>query len=204
MPRHALIIVDLQNDFVEGGALAVSGGLELIPLANHWMPQFDVVIATQDWHPKNHQSFASQHPGVSIGDVFDLNGLSQVAWPDHCIQNSFWAKLVDGLNLSRINTIIQKGTDPEIDSYSGFFDNGHRKATCLADFLRSNDVDRVSVMGIATDYCVRFTALDAVTAGFQTTLILPGCRGVEMQTGDIKAAVEQMAAAGVTISPETP
>ena len=196
----ALILVDLQNDFVEGGALAVPDGLAVVEIANRLMADFDLVVATQDWHPADHQSFASQHQGFSIGQQFVLNGQPQTAWPDHCIQNSFGAELVSNLEANRISKIVRKGMDKSIDSYSGFFDNGHQKSTGLAEFLRSEGVDRVAVMGLATDYCVRFTALDAVQEGFETTLILDGCRGVELQPGDIAKAIEELKQAGVAVS----
>ena len=195
----ALILVDLQNDFVEGGALAVPDGMAVVAIANRIIGDFDLVVATQDWHPADHQSFASQHSGVSIGQQFMLNGLPQTAWPDHCIQETFGAELVAGLDTHRIAKIVRKGTDKSIDSYSGFFDNGHQKSTGLAEFLKSKGVDQVAVMGLATDYCVRFTALDAVKEGFETILLLDGCRGVELQPGDIAKAIEELKQAGVKV-----
>jgi nicotinamidase/pyrazinamidase len=197
--RTALILVDFQNDFVEGGALAVRGGSDLVDVANRLIPQFELVIATQDWHPPDHQSFASQHPGISVGQFFQLHGLSQIAWPDHCIQGTQGAELLSSLQVDGIDRIFQKGTDPSIDSYSGFFDNGHRRSTGLGEFLRDEDVTTVAVMGLATDYCVKFTALDAVAQGFETFLIEDACRGVELSPGDIAAAIEQMKQAGVTV-----
>ncbi|MDP1561763.1 MAG: bifunctional nicotinamidase/pyrazinamidase [Pirellulaceae bacterium] len=191
--------MDLQNDFVEGGALAVPGGSQVIPVAQHWMPCFPLVVATQDWHPANHQSFASQHPGLNVGDTFSLNGLTQIAWPDHCVQGTSGAELLTALDRALIHHIVQKGQDPTIDSYSGFFDNGHRRATGLESLLRANNVDTVFVMGLATDYCVKFTALDAVRLGFTTYLIEPGCRGVELQHGDCEQAIQEMQSAGVVI-----
>lgn len=195
-----MILVDLQNDFVEGGALAVTDGMAVVEIANRIMADYDLVVATQDWHPADHQSFASQHQGFSIGQQFELNGLPQTAWPDHCIQGSFGAELVSSLDTARISRIVRKGMDKSIDSYSGFFDNGHQKSTGLADFLRSEKVDQVAVMGLATDYCVRFTALDAMKEGFETTLILDGCRGVELQPGDIAKAIDELQRAGVKIT----
>jgi nicotinamidase/pyrazinamidase len=197
--NRALILVDLQNDFVEGGALAVLDGRAVVGIANRIMDQFDLVIATQDWHPADHKSFASQNPGISVGQQFVLNGQPQTAWPDHCIQGSFGAELVSNLDVGRISKIIRKGMDQSIDSYSGFFDNGHQKSTGLSDFLRSKGIDQVAIMGLATDYCVRFTALDAIQEGFDATLILDGCRGVELQQGDIAKAIEELRQAGVEI-----
>jgi len=196
---NALLLVDLQNDFVAGGALEVPDGNSVIEIANHLMPQYDLVFATQDWHPADHGSFAASHEGVEIGDVFELSGLSQVAWPVHCVQETAGADFVDLLEIEKINTVIRKGTDPTIDSYSGFFDNGRRKSTGLAQQLTEKNVTRVDVMGLATDYCVKFTALDAIEAGFETRLIVDGCRGVNLKPGDIDNAIEEMRAAGVTI-----
>jgi nicotinamidase/pyrazinamidase len=195
--RTALILVDLQNDFVEGGALAVQGGREIISVANRLMPCFDLVVATQDWHPADHESFASQHAGLNVGTSFQLHGLPQIAWPDHCIQGTFGAELLSELNTNAIHRVFRKGTDKTIDSYSGFFDNGHRRSTGLADYLRSEQVAQVAVLGIATDYCVRFTALDAAQEGFETLLIEDACRGVELAQGDIAAAIAEMQNAGV-------
>lgn len=198
-PTSALLLVDLQNDFVEGGALAVPGGRQVIPVAQYWMTRFPLVVATQDWHPANHQSFATQHPGLKIGDAFNLHGLTQIAWPDHCVQGTSGAELVAALDRTLIHQIVQKGQDPTIDSYSGFFDNDHRRATGLEALLRAKNVDTVFVMGLATDYCVKFTALDAVQLGFTTYLIEPGCRGVELQPGACQRAVQEMQSAGVVL-----
>ncbi len=195
--RRVLLLVDLQNDFVEGGSLAVPDGMAVIDVANRIMPKFGLVVATQDWHPPDHQSFASQHSGLSIGARFQLNGLPQTAWPDHCVQGTFGAEFVRQLNRDGIHRVVQKGTDSGIDSYSGFFDNGHVRATGLADYLREQRIEHVFVMGLATDYCVRFTALDAIRERFRTTLIVNGCRGVELQPGDIERAIDVMIIAGV-------
>lgn len=193
-----LILVDIQNDFCPGGALAVSEGNEVVGIANQLMPKFDLVVATQDWHPAGHKSFASQN-NKSIGDVFDLNGIQQIAWPDHCIQNTHGAEFVAELNANHINKIFPKGTDTEIDSYSGFFDNDHRNATGLGAFLKEKNGTEVFIMGLATDYCVKFTALDAIKLGFKTKLIIDGCRGVELSPGDIETAITEMKNAGVEI-----
>ncbi len=195
----ALILVDLQNDFMPGGPLAVPDGNAVVPVALRLIPEFEFVVATQDFHPANHGSFASTHPGVSIGDSFELNGLNQIAWPEHCIQGTHGAQLVDELSDQKIDQIVQKGTDVEIDSYSGFFDNGRRKATELSELLKSQRVTQVDIMGLATDYCVKFTALDAADLGFKTRLILEGCRGVELNGGDTEKAIKDMKAAGVEI-----
>ena len=196
----ALILVDIQNDFLPGGALAVPKGDEVIPVANKVSPKFDLVVATQDWHPRDHGSFAANHPGKKVGDVIDLHGLRQVLWPVHCVQNTRGAELAPALDVSRVRKVVRKGTDPAIDSYSGFFDNDHRKSTGLADYLREQKVTEVFVMGLATDYCVKFTALDAVQrAKLKATLIEDGSRGINLRPGDIEAAVKEMREAGVNV-----
>jgi len=197
---RALILVDIQNDFLPGGALAVPHGDEVIAVANRVATTFDLVVATQDWHPRDHGSFAANHPGKKVGDVIDMHGLPQVLWPVHCVQGTAGAEFAPALDVSRVRRVFQKGTDPAIDSYSGFFDNGHRRSTGLADYLREQGVTEVFVMGLATDYCVKFTALDAVQrAGLKTTLIEDGCRGVNLRPGDSEAAVAEMRAARVEV-----
>jgi nicotinamidase/pyrazinamidase len=151
----ALILVDIQYDFCPGGALEVKNGDEVIPVANQLSSKFDLVVATQDWHPADHGSFAANHPWRYPGQVIDLNGLEQILWPIHCVQNSFGAEFVKELDTSNFAAVIQKGTDKGIDSYSGFFDNGHRKATGLHDLLQEKDVEEVYIMGLAQDYCVK-------------------------------------------------
>ena len=193
---RALILVDIQNDFLPGGALAVPDGDAVIPVANALMPGFSRVVATQDWHPAGHGSFAANHPGRRPGEVIALGGLSQVLWPVHCVQGTRGAELADGLDRARIGRVFVKGTDPEIDSYSGFFDNERRRSTGLAEFLRAAGVDEVVVLGLATDYCVKFTALDALSLGLRTVLVVDGCRGVELQAGDSARAIEAARAAG--------
>jgi nicotinamidase/pyrazinamidase len=197
---NALILVDIQNDFVPGGALAVPEGDKIVPLANALQQKFDLVIATQDWHPANHGSFAANHPGKKPGDVIDLNGLKQILWPVHCVQNTPGAAFVPGLDTRRIFRVFQKGTDAGIDSYSGVFDNGHRKATGLGEFLKQRGVTDVFLAGLATDYCVKFTALDSMQLGFKTHVIEDACRGVNLKPDDVKQAIEEMKAAGVRIT----
>lgn len=196
--KRALILVDIQNDFVPGGALAVAEGDRVVPIANALQTKFDTIVATQDWHPANHGSFASQHPGRKPGEVIDLNGLPQVLWPDHCVQHSKGAEFHPALNVSRAR-VFQKGTDPAIDSYSGFFDNGHRRGTGLAEYLKSIGVTDVFVCGLATDYCVKYTSLDARQLGFDVTLVVDACRGVNLQPGDVDGAVEEMRRANVNV-----
>ena len=195
----ALILVDLQNDFLPAGALPVPDGDQVIPLANQIQQRFDLVVATQDWHPSNHASFAAIHPGKMPGDVIDLDGLQQTLWPVHCVQNTVGSAFAPGLDISRVRKIFRKGTDPGIDSYSGFFDNGHRKSTGLDFYLKQAGVTETFVLGLATDYCVKFTALDALELGFATYVLVDACRGVDLQTGDVAAALHDMATAGVQI-----
>jgi len=196
---NTLLLVDIQNDFIEGGSLAVTGGASIVPVANEQIARFDFVVATQDWHPANHGSFASQHSGVEVGGTFALDGLQQVAWPDHCIEGSRGAEFAPGLNADGIQEVVRKGTDRNIDSYSGFFDNGHRQKTGLESLLREHQASHLFVMGLATDYCVKFTVLDAIKLGFRTSLILDGCRGVELSSGDVDAAIKEMKEAGAEI-----
>jgi len=197
---HALILVDIQNDFCPGGALAVPDGDAVVAVANRAMPRFDLIVATQDWHPAEHGSFAANQPGRKPYDLGELAGLPQVMWPAHCVQWTGGAQFHPGLDTRRIARVFPKGTDPAIDSYSGFFDNGKRKATGLGDWLRAQRVDAVAVCGLATDYCVKATAIDAVGLGLRTTLLADACRGVGLQPGDIPAALDAMAQAGVAIT----
>jgi nicotinamidase/pyrazinamidase len=195
----ALILVDIQNDFLPGGALAVPGGDQIVSLVNQLQPHFDLVVATQDWHPAEHGSFAAHHAGQKPGELIDLHGLPQILWPTHCVQATGGAEFAPGLDHSRWNRVFVKGTDPTIDSYSGFFDNGHRRATGLGDYLRAEGVTDVYVVGLATDYCVKFTALDALQLGFRTFLIEDACRGVNLQPNDVTKAIAELSAAGVEI-----
>ncbi|MEZ5329936.1 MAG: bifunctional nicotinamidase/pyrazinamidase [Verrucomicrobiales bacterium] len=199
---NALIVVDVQNDFLPGGALAVADGDAVIPVINRLMGEHDFVVATQDWHPADHGSFAANHPAANLGEVIDLNGLDQILWPVHCVQGSIGAEFAGKLDEHKFDAIFQKGTNPEIDSYSGFYDNGRRKSTGLAEWLRDRGVTHVTVVGLATDYCVRFTAEDAASEGFCTTVSLAGTRGVELQAGDIARAIEAMETLGVRICRE--
>ncbi|MCL4145986.1 UNVERIFIED_CONTAM: hypothetical protein GTU68_017993 [Idotea baltica] len=199
MNPTTLLLVDLQNDFMPGGALAVANADEVIPVANELISQFDLVVATQDWHPPEHGSFATSHEGGKVFDQIELNGLPQTLWPDHCIQNTGGALFAPGLNTAAIDRVFPKGTDPEIDSYSGFHDNGKRASTGLGDWLRAQGVTAITVLGVATDYCVKFTVLDALDEGFAVTLHLPGCRGVDLQDGDCEKAIQEMQEAGALI-----
>ncbi len=195
----ALLLVDIQNDFCPGGALPVAGGDEVVAVANRVQPHFDLVVATQDWHPADHGSFAANHVGRKVGETIELGGVDQLLWPVHCVQGSPGADFVPGLSRDRIAEVFRKGTDPTIDSYSGFYDNGHRRSTGLAEYLRERGVTELYVMGLATDYCVKHTALDARDEGFDVFVIEDGCRGVEQAPGDVEEAIEDMRGADITI-----
>jgi len=198
--KKALVLVDLQNDFIPGGSLAVREGDAVIPVANNVQKKkWDLIVATQDWHPKDHGSFASNHRGKHPGDVIELGGLPQVLWPDHCVQGSRGAEFHPVLDRSRVTRVFRKGTDKEIDSYSTFFDNAHRKSTGLGEWLEQQKVTDVYLLGLATDYCVKYSALDAVHLGFKTHVVIDGCRGVELNAGDTKSAIDEMQKAGVEI-----
>jgi nicotinamidase/pyrazinamidase len=199
MKTNALILVDIQNDFIRGGALAVPEGDQIVPTVNCLQQCFDLIVATQDWHPATHGSFATNHAARKPGEVIDLNGLPQILWPDHCVQDTPGADFVPELDRTRWSNVFPKGTHPGIDSYSGFFDNGRRNATGLGDYLRERGVADVYVAGLATDYCVKFTALDARHLGFKTFLIEDAARGVDLNPGDVDRAIKEMKEAGVTV-----
>jgi nicotinamidase/pyrazinamidase len=196
---RALILVDLQNDFLPGGALAVPEGDQVIAVANRLQPQFDLVIATKDWHPPDHASFAANHAGRKPGEVVELDGLDQILWPVHCVQGSFGSEFAAALDVESISRVFFKGVDPKVDSYSTFFDNAQRRATGLADYLYAAGVDEVFLLGLATDYCVKYSALDAVELGFRTCVVEDGCRGVDLQPGDSERALDEMREAGVEV-----
>ena len=195
----ALILVDIQTDFLPGGALAVPDGDAIIPVVNGLLAKFPLVVATQDWHPADHDSFAANHAGKSVFAQIDLNGLPQTLWPVHCVQGTKGAELAPGLQTDSDTKIFTKGTDAKIDSYSGLFDNGQRKSTGLGEWLRAKGVIEVFVCGLATDYCVKFTALDAVKMGFKTFFIEDASRGVNLQPTDVANAVAEMVRAGIVV-----
>ncbi len=196
---HALLLIDIQNDFLPGGALAVPGGDGIIPIVNELMSGFDIIVATQDWHPPDHGSFAANHPGKAVFESVDLHGLPQTLWPVHCVQNTGGALFAPTLDTRRIARVFPKGTDPQIDSYSGFFDNGHRGDTGLGEWLKGKGVTELTLCGLATDYCVKFTALDALSCGFKVNLHLAACRGVDLQAGDCVKAVAEIREHGAMI-----
>lgn len=198
---RALVLVDIQNDFLPGGALAVPEGDAVVPVANllvagqHW----DRIVATQDLHPARHGSFASAHPGRHPFELGELGGQPQVLWPDHCVAGTRGADFAPGLNTARIDRVFPKGTDPRIDSYSGFYDNDHKSSTGLGEWLRAEGVTDLFILGLATDYCVAATARDALALGFRVTVLEDGCRAVEMRPGDGARALESLRQAGAMV-----
>jgi nicotinamidase/pyrazinamidase len=195
----ALLVVDIQNDFLPGGALGVPDGDKVIPVVNRLIECFPLILATQDWHPANHGSFAANHPNRRPGEVIDLHGLAQVLWPVHCVQGSPGADFSAQLHSARFSKVFRKGIDPEIDSYSSFFDNRRRRSTGLVEYLKGQEVSELFICGLATDYCVKFSALDSISSGFRTCVIEDACRGVDLKPGDSAAAIAEMRKAGVTI-----
>ncbi len=177
----ALLLIDIQVDFLPGGALAVQEGDQIISLVNKLQEKFDLVVATQDWHPDTHKSFASNHEGKVPFNTIELHGMEQVLWPDHCIQGSPGAEFSEDLNMNKVEAIFRKGMNPEIDSYSGFYDNGHQKSTGLADYLRGKKITEVYLAGLAGDFCVYFSAKDALNEGFNTFLIEDATRPIDLQ-----------------------
>ncbi len=194
-----LIVVDVQNDFLPGGALPVPEGDQVVPVINRLMEGMDLVVATQDWHPANHLSFAANHPGRRVGEVVEIEGLKQILWPVHCVQFTGGACFAPGLHTYKFRRIFPKGMDPKIDSYSGFFDNGHRHSTGLADWLRQQGAQELFICGLATDYCVKFTVLDALQLGFAVTVVEDACRAVNLQPEDGRRALEEMMQAGARV-----
>ena len=167
----ALVIVDLQNDFMPGGSLEIRQGDTIVPLINKLQNYFDLVVATQDWHPKNHTSFASNHLNKKPFDKIEIQGNIETLWPDHCVQGTRGAEFHPGLEINKIAAVFRKGMDPEIDSYSGFYDNGHKISTGLAGYLREKGADKIYFCGLAADICVYYTTKDSVKEGFSSTLI---------------------------------
>ncbi|AIR61798.1 nicotinamidase/pyrazinamidase [Cedecea neteri] len=202
MAQSALLLIDLQNDFCAGGTLAVPEGDSTVEVANQLIELFhardESVVATQDWHPAKHGSFASTQDTEPFSEGM-LDGLAQTWWPDHCIQNSEGAKLHPLLKASGVDKIVYKGQNPAIDSYSAFFDNGHRQQTELDAWLREHDIRSLVVLGLATDFCVKFTVLDALALGYEVTVITDGCRGVNLQPQSSLEAFQEMAVKGATL-----
>ncbi len=195
----ALILVDIQYDFLPGGALAVAQGDTVIPVANMLQDRFELIVATQDYHPQNHKSFAINHPGKQPGDIITLKGMEQVLWPVHCVQETHGAQFAEQLKMDKVEKVFQKGTNPEIDSYSGFFDNGHLQSTGLGDYLKEKNVSKVVIVGLAADYCIKFTALDAKDLGFETVVVRDGTRAVNLQPGDGEKAMQELQSKGIQV-----
>jgi nicotinamidase/pyrazinamidase len=195
----ALIIVDMENDFMPDGALGIPGADEIVPLINALIPQFSLVIACQDWHPADHVSFAASHPGKKPGDHINVKDLDQVLWPVHCVRNTYGAEMVAGLDKEKIAAIFYKGTDKNIDSYSAFFDNARLKSTGMGDYLKSRGVNAIYLVGLATDYCVLYSCLDAIDLGFNVHVIIDACRPINLSAGDEQRARDAMEAKGAKI-----
>ncbi len=198
--KKALIIVDIQNDFCDGGSLAVPGANQMIPYINIVMEKnrYDEIILTQDWHPANHKSFASNN-GKQVGETINLNGIPQFMWPDHCVQGNFGAEFHKDLDISKVTHIVQKGKNPDVDSYSGFQDNSHFVKTGLEEYLKSKQIDMVEIVGLALDYCVKFTCLDANEAGFITCLHYNGTKAVNVKPENGKDTIILLLEKGVTV-----
>ena len=175
---RALVIIDMQNDFIPGGTLAVPGGDEIVPIINELQYKFDLVIATQDWHPRDHSSFAENHPGKKEFENIKLNGMDQKLWPVHCVQNSKGAEFHPELQTEKIEAIFRKGTDKKIDSYSGFYDNAHLKSTGLSGYLKDKGINSLYFCGLAAEYCVYFSIIDALKEGFEATLLEDATRAI--------------------------
>ena len=195
--KEALIIIDVQNDFCTGGNLEVKNGEEVVPVINSISGLFGKVIATQDWHPSNHKSFASNNKGAKPLEMIDLNGIMQVMWPDHCIQGSKGADFHYDLKTNVIDLIIRKGTNPELDSYSAFLENDHKTKTGLSGYLKNLNIKTLYFAGLATDYCVYFSAMDALDEGFEVYVILDACRGVDFPESNITRTIGLMKTAGI-------
>ena len=195
---EALLVIDVQNDFCPGGALAVPGGDEVVPIVNAMLPDFPVRVFTQDWHPAGHSSFASSHPGKGPYELVDMPYGPQVLWPDHCVQGTEGAAFHPDLLTDPADLIIRKGFRPEIDSYSAFFENDRTTPTGLEGYLRTRGVDRVTVVGLAFDFCVNYSAVDAARLGFAVTVLDRACRAIDLD-GSRAAAARAMTDAGVNL-----
>ncbi len=196
---RALLIVDLQKDFLPGGPLATDRADELVPVINALMDKFSFILATKDWHPKDHVSFASNHLGKNVGDLIEIEGAEQVLWPVHCVQDTKGANFAEGLNEEKIGHVFYKGLDRKIDSYSAFFDNAKERKTGLEDYLRSHEINEIVVVGVATDYCVLYSVLDALELGFKVTVVVDGCRAINLHPDDESKALALMQERGALI-----
>ncbi len=193
----ALVIIDVQNDFLINGSLEVSRGNDVIEPINEIVKNYALVVATKDWHPSDHVSFVSNHPGKKIGDVVKVNNIDQILWPEHCVQESSGSDFPTALNFKAINKIIYKGTNSQIDSYSGFHDNGKIRSTGLSNYLKTNNVTSIDYVGLVTEYCVKFTVIDSIEEGFKTRVILKGIKGISLEESN--KALEEMKLKGVDL-----
>lgn len=198
MTQRVLLIIDLQNDFCPGGALPVPEGDKIVPVVNKIMTKFNYVVATQDWHPKNHISFASTH-NKPVGETVVVNGITQILWPEHCVQGSYGAQLHPGLNTEKINLILRKGVNPNIDSYSAFLENDKKTETGLHYWIAGLGIKEVYICGLALDYCVYYSACDSVKFGFKTFVIIDATRGVNVPEGNIERTINHMKSIGINI-----
>ncbi len=196
--HHALIVIDIQNDFCPGGALAVAGGDEIIPRVNALMADFPVRVLTQDWHPADHSSFAANHAGAAPFSLIDMPYGPQVLWPTHCVQGSHGAAFHDGLRTDPADLVIRKGFRTAIDSYSAFFENDHKTPTGLEGYLRSRGVRELTLVGLATDFCVAYSAIDAAGLGFGVTVLEGACRAIDLN-GSLPEARQKMRASAVRL-----
>jgi len=196
--NNCLIITDVQNDFCPGGALAIKGGDEIIPVINDMSRHFDKVVATQDWHPRGHISFASTHDKKPY-EVINIGRIKQVLWPEHCVPGTFGAAFHKNLDMTDVDLIIRKGNDPKIDSYSTFLENDKKTRTGLEYYIAGLGIKNIFLCGLATDYCVYYSALDALKIGFKVTVIMDACRGVDVPEGSIDKAIEGMVKKGIRV-----
>jgi nicotinamidase/pyrazinamidase len=199
MADEALIVIDVQNDFCPGGSLAVAGGDQILPLINEMIGRFEHVVMTQDWHPADHSSFASKHAGKQPYDTVTMPYGEQTLWPDHCVQGSGGAAFHPALKWAKAELVLRKGYHREIDSYSAFFENDRTTPTGLAGYLRERGIGQITLVGIATDFCVAYSALDAVGQGFDVTVRLDACRAIDLG-GSLERMIDKMKAAGVTVA----
>ena len=199
MAHKALIVIDLQNDFCPGGALAVAGGDEIVPLVNAMIAEFDHVVLTQDWHPEGHSSFASQHDGKNPFESVSMPYGEQTLWPDHCVQGTPGAEFHAGLQWTKAELVVRKGFRKAIDSYSAFFENDRTTPTGLGGYLKERGISDLTLVGLATDFCVAYSAIDAAKLGFQATVVMDGCRAIDLG-GSLAEMTERMRQAGVSIA----
>lgn len=193
-----LIVTDVQRDFMPGGALGIPGADAIIPVINRLIPHFDHVLAVRDWHPPHHISFASTHH-KKPGEVVQIGQVKQILWPDHCVQNTQGSEFAANLDQKKIQAIFHKGIEPKVDSYSAFFDSARHRSTGLADYLRQHHLSELYFVGVATDYCILYSVLDAIELGFQTAVIRDGCRPINLKPRDEEIALERMRAKGARI-----